>query len=68
VADEDVVRRFEAGAEDEHIVEPGRSVGRLERLRGQHPLLGFGLDRDILDLATRLGVGFGFDEYGDEDR
>ena len=60
------VRRFEAGAEDDNIVEPGRLVGGLERLRGQHPLLGFALDVRIVELAARMHVGFDFDEYGDE--
>jgi Domain of unknown function (DUF4279) len=60
------VRRFEAGAEDDAIVEPGRLLGGLERLRGQHPLLGFALDGRIVELAARMHVGFDFDEYGDE--
>ena len=60
------VRRFGAGAEDDDIVEPGRLVGGLERLRGQHPLLGFALDHRTIELAARMHVGFDFDEYGDE--
>ena len=62
-----VVREFEAGPELDGIVDVGRyGPGNLERLRGQHPLLGFHLDRDVLDLASSLGVDFDFDEYGDE--
>jgi hypothetical protein len=62
-----VVRKFEAGPELDAIADIGRiGPGNLERLRGQHPLLGFALDGATLDLAHTLGVGFGFDEYGDE--
>lgn len=61
-----VVRKFDPGPEDQAIIEPGRLVDGLERLRGQHPLLGFHLDADVLNLAVRLGVEIDFDEYGDE--
>lgn len=62
-----IVRKFEAGPELDTIVDVGRvGPGYLERIRGQHPLLGFHLDQHILDLANGLGVGFDFDEYGDE--
>jgi hypothetical protein len=62
-----IVRKFESGSELETIVDVGRNgPGNLERLRGQHPLLGFHLDREIVDLAHDLGVDFDFDEYGDE--
>ncbi len=62
-----IVRKFEAGPELDAIVDVGRyGPGNLERLRGQHPLLGFHLDREVIDLATSLGVDFDFDEYGDE--
>jgi Domain of unknown function (DUF4279) len=62
-----VVRYFEPGPEDRHIIEPGRNVGGLERLGGQHPLVGFDLEPALVSFAAEAGVGFSFDEYGDED-
>lgn len=63
----EVVRHFEAGPEDRHISEPGRRVGDLERLRGQHPLVGFGIEPGLLAYAALAGIAFEFDEYADED-
>lgn len=62
-----VVRSFDPGPEDRHISEPGRVVGDLERLGGQHPLVGFDLSPDLVSYAAEAGIGFDFDEYGDED-
>src|SRR5262245_45349890 len=39
-----VVRRFTPGPEDRRVSEPRRYVGDYERLRGQHPLVGFGIE------------------------
>ena len=61
-----VHRIFSAGAEDDDIIEPGRVIGEAERLRGQHPLLGFVLDHNLIDFAAHTRVVFDFDEYGDE--
>jgi hypothetical protein len=60
-----VVRFTEPGPEDEAIIEP-TSGPDWERLGGQHPLLGFHLNTDVLRLAVDLGVEIDFDEYGDE--
>lgn len=62
-----VVRYFEPGPEDRHITEPGRHVGDYERVRGQHPLVGFDIAPDLVAFAAEAGIGFDFDEYGDED-
>lgn len=62
-----VVRSFEPGPEDRHISEPGRYGEDYERLRGQHPLVGFEISPDLVTYAARAGTGFDFDEYGDED-
>ena len=62
-----VVRYFEPGPEDRLISEPGRHVGDLERLRGQHPLVGFEIEPGLIEYAAQAGIGFDFDEYADED-
>ena len=62
-----VVRYFEPGPEDRHISEPGRYGEGYERLRGQHPLVGFDIEPDLVAYAAEAGIGFDFDEYGDED-
>ena len=61
-----VVRSFEPGPEDRNINEPGRVVGDLERLGGQHPLVGFDITPELVSYAAEAGIGFDFDEYGDE--
>jgi hypothetical protein len=62
-----VVRSFEPGPEDRHTSEPGRFVGDIERLGGQHPLVGFDISHDLVSYAAEAGIGFDFDEYSDED-
>lgn len=62
-----VVRSYGLGPEDRHISEPGRYREVYERLRGQHPLVGFDISPDLVSYAARAGIGFDFDEYGDED-
>ena len=61
-----VVRHFDPGPEDRHISEPGRYVGDYERVPGQHPLVGFGLEPDFIRFSAKAGIGFDFDEYGYE--
>jgi hypothetical protein len=61
-----VVRQFEEGPEESSVVDPVRTVGGLERLGGQHPLLGFALDSEVLAFAARLQLTMSFDEYGPE--
>ena len=61
-----VVRHFEEGPETEQVAGPGRTIGSLERLAGQHPLLGFHLGDDVLAFVADLGIGLDFDEYGPE--
>jgi hypothetical protein len=63
-----VVRRFDPGPEDRHVVEPGPPPGEVERLGGQHRLLGFSIEAELLAYAAVAGIGFDFDEYGDEDQ
>jgi Domain of unknown function (DUF4279) len=62
-----VARHFEPGPEDPEIIEPGRQVGDLVRLGGQHPLVGFEIEPALVAFAAAAGLGFDFDEYGDED-
>jgi hypothetical protein len=62
-----VVRSFEPGPEDRHISEPGRYAEDFEGLRGQHSLVGFGLSPEFVSYAAQAGIGFDFDEYGDQD-
>lgn len=62
-----IVRHFTPGPEDRRISEPGRHRGDFERLRGQHPLVGFGIEAGLITYAAEAGIGFDFDEYGDED-
>jgi Domain of unknown function (DUF4279) len=61
-----VVRHFEPGPEDPEIIEPRRQVGDLVRLGGQHPLVGFEIEPALVVFAATAGLGFDFDEYGDE--
>ena len=63
-----VVRRFDPGPEDVEIVKPGRQVGNLEKVGGQHPLVGFGIDAELLKYAAEANLVFDFDEYADEDQ
>ncbi len=60
-----VVRNTEPGPEDREIIEPS-SGPDWTRVRGQHPLLGFRLDPELIAFAYNLGVAIDFDEYGDE--
>jgi len=63
-----VVRYFDPGPEDDAVL-AARTAGLapdIEILRGQHPLLGFGLDSKQVSWLGRLGVSIDFDEYGDE--
>lgn len=61
-----IVRYFEIGAEDHDVIEPGPRVEGLERLRGQHRLLGFHLDHRLLRFAGQAQIAIDVDEYGDE--
>lgn len=61
-----IVRHFEVGAEDDAVLDPGRGVDGLERLRGQHPLLGFHLDHRLVRFADQARLTIDIDEYGDE--
>lgn len=58
-------RTFEAGEEafDERTygVDAESEVGRLD---GQHPFLGWGLDREVVALLASIGAGLDVDEYG----
>jgi hypothetical protein len=38
----------------------------LKRSPGQHPLLGFHMDAELVAFAAQVGVGFDFDEYADQ--
>jgi Domain of unknown function (DUF4279) len=62
-----VVRHFTPGPEDPRISEPGGHLEGYERLRGQHPLVGFGIESGLVAYAAEAGITFDFDEYGDED-
>jgi hypothetical protein len=65
-ADFRVGRHMEPGPEDPQIIEPGAEGEDWVRLGGQHPLLGFLIDPKLVRLAAACGIGFNFDEYGDE--
>ena len=63
-----VVRYFTPGPEDRQVLSDNIvEVPGMERLGGQHPLLGFKVDHSFIRLAADLGVEISFDEYGDED-
>ena len=65
-ADFRVGRFMEPGPEDPDIIEPGAAAEDWVRLGGQHPLLGFVIQPKLVQVAAACGVGFNFDEYGDE--
>lgn len=44
--------------------EEGHEVSSLQKLAGQHQLLGFALGTTTLDRLVRLGLSLDFDEYG----
>jgi hypothetical protein len=60
-----VVRRFSDGAEDfdesTYGIEPGSA---FERLSGQHPFLGWGLDSEAIAFLGTSKIGLDVDEYG----
>jgi hypothetical protein len=62
-----VARYFEPGPEDREIIEPGQRGPGWERLRGQHPLVGFQILPALISYVADAGLWFDFDEYGDED-
>lgn len=57
----EVVREF--GHPEGQDEEDGRR-GDLIKLRGQHQLLGFALEAEVLARLVRLGLSLDFDEYG----
>jgi hypothetical protein len=59
-----VVRRFEDGDEHFDPTTYGIEASGIERLPGQHPFLGWGLDGEQLALVMRLGISLDVDEYG----
>ena len=63
-----IVWYFEPGAEDDTVLAAhGRSEpSDVHILRGQHPLLGFGLQVELISRLASLGLAVDFDEYGDE--
>lgn len=62
----EVVRNFSAGVEEDHVLAPHKPPEGVERLPGQHPLLGFHLDHQLIAFAAHTHVDIDFDEYGDE--
>lgn len=64
-----IVRYFTPGPEDSEVLASNIvEIPGMERLGGQHPLLGFHVDESFIRLAVDLGVEIDFDEYGDEDQ
>jgi hypothetical protein len=59
-----VVRHFNDEEEDFDPATYGIEEPGIERLAGQHPFLGWGLDADRLALVIRLGLCLDVDEYG----
>jgi len=60
-----VVRYFEEGPEDFDEATYGLPADSpFERLSGQHPFLGWGLDTEQLALLGQTGIGLDVDEYG----
>lgn len=60
-----VVRRFEPEPEDQAVLERYVQPG-FDRLRGQHPLVGFVLTPQLLRFLSATGASVDFDEYCDE--
>ena len=56
-----VVRYFEDPNGEEEVI---RRVGNLESLTGQHQLLGWHLDKRLMDFLIRTGTELDADEYG----
>ncbi len=64
----EVVRSFTPGPEDQQVLADNTvEIPGMERMSGQHRLLGFVVDESMARLAVELGVYIDFDEYGDED-
>jgi len=58
-----VVRHFEEG--EEEVIREGEVDGlRLESLPGQHQLLGWHLDAEVLAFLVAIGAELDVDEYG----
>ncbi len=57
----EVVRYFdyEEGVEEDDV-----TIGRFQKLSGQHQLLGWHLSRDVLDFLAEVGAALDADEYG----
>jgi hypothetical protein len=60
-----VVRYLEEGPEDFDEATHGLPADSpFERLSGQHPLLGWGLAAERVELLAKAGIGLDVDEYG----
>lgn len=60
-----IVRYFEEGSEDFDEATWGLPpTSDFERLGGQHPFLGFGLDALQVQFLASVGVAIDVDEYG----
>jgi hypothetical protein len=62
----EIVRYFEVGKEDDEVLAIGQGSDSLERLRGQHSLLGFHLDQRLIRFVNHTQITIDIDEYGDE--
>jgi hypothetical protein len=60
-----VVRHFEEGPENFDEATYGLAADSpFERVSGQHPLLGWGLAAERVELLATAGIGLDVDEYG----
>ncbi|MCL8253000.1 DUF4279 domain-containing protein [Aeromicrobium fastidiosum] len=66
VAELIIVRYFDdEDGEEEDVPEPVHEDGHvLEKLPGQHHLLGWALEREYLELVVAMGADIDADEYG----
>jgi hypothetical protein len=58
----EVVRHFDDADGEEERLDPPEAA--LQRLAGQHQLLGWSLDREVLEFLLATGAHFDVDEYG----
>jgi len=60
-----VVRRFnDPEGEEERLDTVSAELGKLEKLPGQHQLLGWHIGQEVIDFVSATGAEIDLDEYG----